>query len=183
MAGRTLICEECGSGFATRHMTRPVRFCSHPCFCAARRRSNRVTRTCSCCGDEFERYAITIARTEAAGKPLYCSRRCVKGLGRPRILNSYAHRRLKPDHPLWCMASEGGMVMVHRLVIAEALGRPLLPDEVVHHINGIRHDNRLENLELWTTSHPKGQRVEDKLLWAREILAVYGSLPSSAPVS
>ena len=36
------------------------------------------------------------------------------------------------------------------------------------------HDNRLENLELWSTSQPKGQRVVDKLKWAHEIIALYG---------
>jgi len=53
------------------------------------------------------------------------------------------------------------------------LGRALLPEESVHHINGVRHDNRLENLELWSSSHPAGQRVSDKVAWAREILALY----------
>jgi len=62
----------------------------------------------------------------------------------------------------------------HRLVFEEHLGRKLFPHENIHHINGVRDDNRLENLEIWNTSQPSGQRVADKIEWAKEFLRQYG---------
>lgn len=110
----------------------------------------------------------------------YCQRRAGKSLtqlltAKPRkgegegwIARGY--RRLKSDHP---SARADGTIFEHRLVMAEALGRPLRDDEQVHHLNGDRADNRLENLELWSSSQPPGQRIEDKIEWAVGILTLY----------
>jgi len=64
-------------------------------------------------------------------------------------------------------------VREHILIMEAHIGRRLVKGEEVHHKNGVRNDNRLENLELWSTSHPPGQRVEDKIKWAKEILELY----------
>lgn len=76
------------------------------------------------------------------------------------------------DHPNQMDAK--GRIREHVYIMSNYLERPLRKGESVHHKNGDRLDNRIENLELWTTSQPPGQRVEDKIKWCIEFLSQYG---------
>lgn len=62
----------------------------------------------------------------------------------------------------------GRAIPQHRLVMERRLGRPLRRFETVHHINGIRTDNRSENLELWCKPHVPGRRPDDLAEWVVE---------------
>lgn len=102
---------------------------------------------CPQCGSVFA--------TNRPQRQRFCSRLCAKRWnarhkvtfkGRLRTLRGYVLLSL-PDHP---MATRDGYVFEHRVVMAEKLGRMLLPTEVVDHVNGIKDDNRPENLRVLT---------------------------------
>lgn len=119
---------------------------------------------CECdCGSVFSLSKSSIGRTKSCG--------CIS---RERTIsshkNSYGYVILQGvDHP---NSTKGG-IGEHRYVMSQELGRPLLRHETVHHLNGIRDDNRIGNLELWSSAQPKGQRVTDKVAYAKEILRIY----------
>jgi len=65
----------------------------------------------------------------------------------------------------------------HREVYKKHYGIKLKPHQNIHHINGNRLDNRIENLELWDTSQPSGQRIEDKIKYYFELVEDYRNHP------
>lgn len=95
--------------------------------------------------------------------------------GYERMQNGYIVV-MQRTHPM-ANPNRKGYILLHRFVMAEHLGRVLLPSESVHHMNGDKLDNRIENLELWTKygSQPSGQRARDLVEWARRIIDQYGA--------
>lgn len=172
-------CQQCGDEFYPKQSGNTNRFCSKPCFDLFQ--TQRNVATCQHCNGQFE------ARPSRA--PKYCSKDCRDGARKVPAGTRRGHRDgyvvvFMPGHS---EAQATGWAFEHRVKMADLLKRPLTEDENVHHVNGDKTDNttdgplvevnghwRSGNLELWTRSQPYGQRVSDKIAWARQILEQYG---------
>lgn len=108
-------------------------------------------------------------RNFTAGDKTPSGTRCVSW----RLKQDYVLVRVTNDHPLF-LHTNGGWIEEHRLRMMEKLGRPLTEGENVHHKNGVRDDNRLRNLDLWSTSQPPGASVDHKIRWAINFLSSHG---------
>lgn len=185
-----VLCAICGVVF---YSDREKKTCSSECLTQYKKRFTKgrddtvtkVMRNCNYCNKEIWKRPKDFKTIRS-----YCDRKC-SAMGRSinpeqgnykevfgqRVNYHYSNGYVvlyfrKEDGSL----SKGRTVLEHRYVMEQSLGRHLLPNENVHHINGIRDDNRIENLELWTTSQPSGQRIQDKLTWAQDFLATYGEM-------
>lgn len=172
--GAVVPCEECGKErYLSPSLLGVRRFCSTKCKSASR----QVECVCKRCGK--------VTKRKSSLATIYCSRECALAAKREEARGS-----LNPDG--YRMISQGfgnSPKGEHRIEIEKILGRPLLPTEQVHHVNGVRHDNRTDgplvmdergrlrsgNLELWSHAHPRGQEIGPKLEYARGLLALYGT--------
>ena len=125
---------------------------------------------CRVCKRQYWKREFDIKRSATKGLCIRCCRKESLSKnwrgGRCRIKQGYILILLKPENPFFPMAKSGGdndhrYIFEHRLVVAQHLGRCLRKEEIVHHLNGIRDDNRYENLALVTVkSHPKHSFVK-----------------------
>ncbi len=143
-SGPEVNCEKCGTRFRAWRSDRPSRFCSSTCAPHGRPASKPSTK-CLQCGALFRRYG-------GGHEAKFCSRLCyIASNPRTPTAGGYilVYDPANSDR-------KSGQVFEHRSVLAKHLGRPLEKHETVHHIDGDRGNNAIENLQLRSGKHGKG---------------------------
>ena len=192
-------CEECNCNFQKKKSAANKKgrnFCSIPCWQSYRLNKMKQGLECSICFTEIlstgkrktdlcskcylNKWHTENPEKNTSNKLKKQRNRLSKGLpidhifrnpnGSGSIKNGYKFIRMK-SHP---NAYKNGDLLEHVYVMSNHLGRPLNKGENVHHKNGIRDDNRIENLELWNKGQPAGQRVKDRIKYYIEFLTQYG---------
>lgn len=141
-----------------------------------RKRKVHPPKNCEMCGKPIEPriYYRADGKLHHIFMPKkYCSLSCTaKAAGATQFKRA---RGWSYDKHGYVILSKGGKSGYgqpeHRAVMERMIGRKLEDHETVHHKNGIRHDNRPENLELWSGRHGRGHRVDDDDIWS-------GTIPS-----
>lgn len=190
----TLTCKQCGTDFAMRgsHARgyekkhgRPQPYCSRKCAYKSfgwEVTEGTPTFICEGCGKTAERQRHMKGGTRTGGwnyRPKHCSQTCfhqslASDFEKKRtecgpIGNGFVNR---DGYRVFKMGG-GKAVKEHRYEMEKHLGRPLRGSENVHHVDGNRSNNQIDNLELWVKTQPCGQRVTDRVAAALELMHSY----------
>lgn len=193
-------CKTCGESFGIKpgflaqyrkkHAHDPM-YCSRKCTGIGRRQDTAAEQVFSCleCGREVprRRYERSTGHTKYYSQQKFCSYECKSANQRTAALARF-NTALATGEGFNRHEKRGGYMVIsvpsgvtgkkqwifeHRFVMSQHIGRDLFPEETVHHINGDRKDNRIENLELFSSRHGPGQRVIDKIAFAVEMIQRY----------
>lgn len=152
-------CDVCNIDFQRPYKRANVKYCSRSCQHIALTK-NPSPRKCACgCGTiiKRKRFPKNFPKSYVAGHQF--KGKLNTNWNNGQYITAYGYVFLqKPEHP---NSDKRGYVREHVFIMSKHLGRPLTKNELVHHINGIRNDNRIDNLIIMTrqqhaSHHHKG---------------------------